>query len=209
MDPDPAHGMLGRLAEYEEAGAPTATLYDEWSESYEHDLLVRYGYTAHSIAVDAFARMCPDRSAEVVDVGCGTGLVGVELARLGFATFDGVDISEPMQNIARSKGVYRRVFTGDLTSPTSIENGAYQGAICVGSFAPGHLGPSSLAEIARCVESGGPIVIFMNGVHFIADNYEQHIEKLVERDVWRVEEITSHNYMSALDRPGRLIVVRR
>jgi predicted TPR repeat methyltransferase len=209
MEPAEPDDMFARLAEYESTATPTAPLYDDWSETYEHDLLTVYGYSAHLIAASAFARACPDLSTRVVDLGCGTGLVGAELIRLGFCTIDGLDISQRMRDLARAKAVYRRLLPGDLTSRTSIADGEYEAAICVGSFAPGHLGPSSLAEIARCVAPGGVIVIFMNGVHFVADNYAAYLDALADSGVWQIDEVSAHNYMSALDRPGRLIIARR
>jgi predicted TPR repeat methyltransferase len=209
MDHGEPGGRLDRLAEYETTGESTAPFYDDWSATYEHDLLTVYGYNAHLIAAAAFGEACPDRSTRVVDFGCGTGLVGVELSRLGFSTIDGVDVSEPMRELARSKAVYQQLHHGDLTARTSIADDHYGAAICVGSFAPGHLGPPSLAEIARCVAPGGVIVVFMNADYFIADGYQAHLDALAERGVWQIREVSTHNYMSALDRPGRLIIAQR
>ena len=201
--------MLARLAEYEATSTPTGPLYDDWSASYERDLIDGYGYTAHLIASDAFAEITTDRSEAIMDFGCGTGLVGEELAERGYTMIDGLDISAKMLEVARSKAVYRRLRIGDLTARTSVADGEYDAAICVGSFAPGHLGPSSIAEIARSVARGGPIVIFMNGVHFVEDDYQRSIDAMVDHGLWTVESITTHNYMSKLERPGRLIVGRR
>ena len=209
MGTDQPDAMLARLAEYEAKSTPTGPLYDDWSPNYERDLIDGYGYTAHLIAADAFAELATDWSGAIVDFGCGTGLVGEELAKRGYTTIDGLDISTKMLEVAQAKAVYRQLRAGDLTARTSVDDGEYDAAICVGSFAPGHLGPSSLAEIARSVAPGGPIVIFMNGVHFVEDDYQRSIDAMVGHGLWTVESITTHNYMSKLERPGRLIVARR
>ncbi len=47
-------GMLEKLADYEAGGISTKPLYDEWSQSYEADLLDKFGYSGHIIAADAF-----------------------------------------------------------------------------------------------------------------------------------------------------------
>ena len=114
-----------------------------------------------------------------------------------------------MRELAGAKAVYQQLHHGDLTARTSIADDHYDAAICVGSFAPGHLGPPSLAEIARCVAPGGVVVIFINADYFIADGYQAHLDALAERGVWQILEVSSHNYMSPLDRPGRLIIARR
>ena len=45
-----ADGMLEKLAGYEAEGISTKPLYDEWSQSYETDLLGKFGYSGHIIA---------------------------------------------------------------------------------------------------------------------------------------------------------------
>ena len=82
-------------------------------------------------------------------------------------------------------------------------------AVCAGSFAPGHLAPLALREIIRMVRPGGVIVVFMNGAPFVADDYAGFITRLADEGLWRVGRIEAMNYMSALDRPGRLIVTER
>ena len=152
--------VLDRLAAYEAAGISTKPLYDEWSKSYDADLVGGLGYTGHLIAANALAQIAPDKAASILDIGCGTGLVGQELISRGYARIDGIDISDEMLNIARLKAIYGQLLVGDLMTRTTIETGAYQAAVCAGSFAPGHLGPDCFREIIRLVQPGSPIVIF-------------------------------------------------
>ena len=201
--------VLEKLAAYEAAKLSTQPLYDEWSQSYEQDLVGNLGYTGHLIAANALAGIAPDKAASIIDIGCGTGLVGQELTTLGYTHIDGIDIAEEMLNVARPKAIYGKLVWGDLMKTTTIETGAYQAAVCAGSFAPGHLGPECYPEIIRMVQPGSPIVIFMNGAHFVEDGYQAHIDRLEQSGVWTVIEIKAFNYMSALDRPGRLIVARK
>lgn len=201
--------VLEKLAAYEAAKLSTQPLYDEWSQSYEQDLVGDLGYTGHLIAANALAGIAPDKAASIIDIGCGTGLVGQELTALGYTHIDGIDIAEEMLNVARPKAIYGKLVWGNLMKTTTIETGAYQAAVCAGSFAPGHLGPECYPEIIRMVQPGSPIVIFMNGAHFVEDGYQAYIDRLEQSGVWTVIEIKAFNYMSALDRPGRLIVARK
>jgi len=52
-------------------------------------------------------------NACVIDLGCGTGLVGVALAKAG-ATIIGIDLSARMLEIAARRGVYARLEKGEL-----------------------------------------------------------------------------------------------
>jgi len=201
--------VLGKLAQYEAAKISTLPLYDEWSQTYEQDLVVNLGYTGHLIAANALAAHVPGKAASIIDIGCGTGLVGQTLKTLGYTHIDGIDFSEEMLNIARRKAIYRTLVSGDLMKKTVIKTNAYQAAVCAGSFAPGHLGPECYPEIIRLVAPGSPIVIFMNGAHFMEDDYQSHIDQLEKSRVWEIVEIKAFNYMRAVERPGRLIIARK
>ena len=201
--------VLEKLEQFEAENRATKPLYDQWSQNYENDLLNTLGYTAHIIAANALANLLPNHQAEIIDIGCGTGLVAEQLHNQGFTAIDGIDISADMLTHAKAKALYRNLFVGDMNARTYLTDQSYDAAICAGSFAPGHLGPESYREIIRSVRPGSPIVIFMNGVHYVNDKYEVHIKGLEQRGVWQVISISSHNYMSALDRPGRLITTRK
>ena len=204
----PEH-MFEKLAIYEAEGKSTKPLYDEWSKSYEADILDNLGYTGHVIAADALKGLVQDKAAKIIDIGCGTGLVGQELQNGGYGHIDGLDISAAMLAEAKAKNIYRGLFEGDMQKRTSLDEAAYDAVVCAGSFAPGHLGPESYPEFIRLVRPGSPIVIFMNGAHYLEDGYEEHIRKLEAEGRWEVIGISAFNYMSALERPGRLIMARK
>jgi SAM-dependent methyltransferase len=135
--------------------------------------------------------------------------VGQELKARGYSQIDGIDFSEEMLKVARSKAIYEKLVSGDLMKKTAIETDTYQAAVCAGSFAPGHLGPECYPEIIRLVRPSSLIVIFMNGAHFVEDDYQLHIDQLEQSGVWKIIKIKACNYMTALERPGRLIVARK
>jgi predicted TPR repeat methyltransferase len=206
--PPPDKDMLAALRVFQ-PGDSTEAHYDAWAGSYDRDLVDSYGYSAHVAGASAFAEANADRRISVIDVGCGTGLVGVELRRHGFTVIDGLDVSRDMMAKAAEKNIYRQLIPGNLMSGTSIADGAYDAAICVGAFGPGHLGPAALGRIIRMVSSGGCIVIFMNAAPYAAEDYETHINRLAHEGAWVVEAIETMNYMSQLDRPGKLIRAHR
>ena len=195
--------MLVALGEFK-IGDSTEGHYDAWASDYDQDLLERCGYSAHRIAAAALAALEPRRDLAVVDVGCGTGLVGVELASLGFTVIDGLDISAEMLAKAKKKRIYRTLAIADMMSGATSSGTCdfppmrcYDAAICAGSFAPGHLGPTAIANIARLTRSGSPIIIFMNAVPFEAEHYARYLDQLIQEKILVVDRIDTMNYMSS------------
>ena len=182
--------------------------YNTWATAYDDDLLNEYGYIAPRIAADAFEPLVQDKTQPVIDLACGTGLVGRELNRRGYTCIDGLDLSKGMLTKAEGLGIYRELMQEDLTRRTSIQDGVYPSLICVGSFASGHLGPEHLREIIRVVRPSAPIVIYMNAEHFDVKNFPGTLNKLEDEGLWHALSVEDSNYMDQIDRRGKLIVAR-
>ncbi|BEI80835.1 hypothetical protein CcaverHIS002_0113640 [Cutaneotrichosporon cavernicola] len=117
-------------------------IYDAWAPEYEHDLVGSLGYTAPKKAADALAAvLAPSPDLKVLDAGCGTGLVGVELRKLGFNNIDGIDLSQGMLAQAAKTGAYASLTKADLSGQLAIPGDYYNATICVGTLTEGHVGP--------------------------------------------------------------------
>lgn len=205
---EPLQGFVRKLTAMT-AGDDAHEIYEAWAPSYENDLVDGYGCTAHRIAVEAMTVARPDRAASILDIGCGTGLVAVELAARGFTSIDGLDASPRMLDRARDKGVYRDLIEGDVRRPGVIATGRYDAVIAVGVFGGGHVGPEDLECFARPVRAGGAIVLYANGIPWVADDYPSHLRRLEDDGVWTVQRTEESNYMDRIERPGWLVVARR
>ena len=183
--------------------------YDNWADSYDKELLEEYGYCAHEIGAKALAETQTPIDSPILDVGCGTGLAGVELSRFGYTKIDGLDVSAGMLERARNQGTYRQLFQKRIGVDNLSELPSYKGILCVGSFGLGHMEQEDIIRLIDLAAANASIVIFMNAEPFHAQNYEATIEHLSLDGLWRVEAIEDHNYMSELERPGKLIVGRR
>ena len=183
--------------------------YDNWADSYDKELLEEYGYCAHEIGAKALAETQIPFDSPILDVGCGTGLAGVELSRFGYTKIDGLDVSAGMLERARNQGIYRQLFQKRIGVDNLSELPSYKGILCVGSFGLGHMEQEDIIRLIDLAAANASIVIFMNAEPFHAQNYEATIEHLSLDGLWRVEAIEDHNYMSELERPGKLIVGRR
>ena len=202
------HGFVAKLTAMT-AEDDAHEVYEAWAPTYESDLVGGFGYTAHRVAADAMAAACPDRGAEILDIGCGTGLVAVELAAGGFSAIDGLDASPRMLAEARAKGVYRDLFEGDVRDPGAIEPERYDAVVAVGVFGGGHVGPADLEHFARPARPGGAIVLYANAIPWVEDDYPAHLRRLEAAGVWTVERTEETNYMDRIERPGWLVVARR
>ena len=84
-------------------------MYENCASTY--DLTMKdYDYQSPRRIVEALLRHCTDKSFAILDVGCGTGLSRVALAKAGFTQIDGSDVSREMIDFARQlPGVYQQV----------------------------------------------------------------------------------------------------
>jgi len=130
-------------------------VYREWADSYDDEFAGRSGYQFAKVIADAF--IAAGGEGPVLDAGCGTGLVADDLP--AGMVVDGVDLSPDMLNVAAAKGRYRNLTEADLTKPLALEDGAYGGLTCAGTFTQGHVGPEALPELLRVLRSGAVCAI--------------------------------------------------
>lgn len=161
-----------------------ASAYGDWATSYDADLTGEMGYRAHTIVARTLRDVLEPDSTRVLDAGCGTGLVGVELARLGYADIDGVDYSPDMLAEAEKKGVYTRLEEADLTGDLDIPSDRYDAVTCVGTFTLGHVGPSALGELIRVTRPGGFLCFSVRDEAWERDRYAAALQTLTDQGRW-------------------------
>ncbi|WP_018099739.1 class I SAM-dependent DNA methyltransferase [Sinorhizobium meliloti] len=172
-----------------------AQYYREWADSYELDV-DRECYCGPSIvaelagAVQA-AYIGRERAATaILDAGCGTGLVGIELEHLGFRLIDGFDLSEAMAEMARQTGVYRTVEDDvDLNRPISdYSSASYDMTVCCGIFTLGHVHPRALRELARVTRPNGFVIASTCKSYAGSMSFEDEVMCLQEAGVLTPEQ---------------------
>ena len=142
----------------------TCALYDRWAETYDTELIDENDYVQPRRCAEMLSRHLTDRRAEILDVGCGTGLAGAALSEEGYGIVDGCDFSPGMLAKARETGLYRRLFEADLNAPPlDAADDAYGAAVAVGVFSFSLIRPDALDDILRILAPGAPLVIGMNG----------------------------------------------
>ena len=155
-------------------------LYRNWASTYDADFAQRNKYVyPKSIATICASLVDVNSRQKILDIGCGTGIVGTCLSELLPASIiDGVDISPEMLHVASTKlrvdtkPVYDQLFEADLTEPISFAEAKYDVAISAGTFTHGHLGPDALINVLSAVRTGGRMVVGINKAHFEANGFE-------------------------------------
>lgn len=87
-------------------------LFDGYAEDFESHLL-KLGYRAHERVVQQLRACHPGPWSSVLDLGCGTGLVG-RLVRQQARRVVGVDVASRMVEQSRQTGAYDEVVHADL-----------------------------------------------------------------------------------------------
>ncbi|MEJ2871831.1 class I SAM-dependent methyltransferase [Actinomycetospora sp. OC33-EN08] len=183
-------------------------LYDEWAESYDTELAGdAQGYVAPVIA----ARTVADAAGvggEILDAGCGTGLVGVELAALGATTVDGVDLSPGMLEKAKATGAYRRLAPADLSRALPVPADSYDVVVCVGTLTHGHVGPGAFGEFVRLSRPGGTIVATVLDDIWDSGGYRAEVDRLAQMAMIEIVSTDLVDYRKAAGVGARMVVLR-
>ena len=74
--------------------------YHNWTKKgeYNKDMVV-WNYEAPKNTAFLFNKHAMDKKINIIDAGCGTGLVGKELKKYGFNNLTGVDFSQDMLDL--------------------------------------------------------------------------------------------------------------
>ena len=183
------------------------TVYQKWAALYDKDNDDLLGTVSQPTAVQIFQEFVKDKKLKIVDVGCGTGLVGQELKKSGFINFDGIDISQEMIDIAYGRG-YQNLFLGNLNESLPFKSKSYDAALCVGVFTHGHVGSDRLGELARIVKSGGIICFTINEGVYDSYGFDSKIKNLESTNIWKILEIRKSDYMTKKNVKGIYCVVK-
>ncbi|GAA0780069.1 class I SAM-dependent methyltransferase [Roseibium denhamense] len=183
--------------------------YAGWAKTYDTDLLLSIGYVAPMIAADALVKNV-GKEALVLDAGCGTGLVGIELIKRNYdLTIDGIDLTPEMLEHSRKKGAYRKLNEADLTGPLfEIADDTYEGVVSAGVFTNGHVGPDGIDELLRILKPGAPLVLTVRDSAWEADGFKDKVEKLEADGTAKLLEVTHSPYHTKEDIFCQLVVLQ-
>ena len=170
-------------------------VYRDWAKKYDYDNDHVLGTVSQPKSVSLLSTRLKDKTAKIIDVGCGTGLVGEKLKAKDFINFDGLDISKDMLSIAKSRG-YRNLFLGSLNKQLPVLDDAYDAAMCIGVFTHGHVSSDRFNELCRIVKPGGYVCFTINEGVFEEYGFKEMIAEFQLNKVWEVISLYKDDYMT-------------
>lgn len=158
LDPEGIYGAALKLVAHGAAAeaATTAyveTLFDDYAARFERSLVDRLEYRAPHDLMGLLVEAGRTSGGVAYDLGCGTGLMGVEL-RPVVDRLVGVDVSEAMLAEARRKQIYDRLVKAELTTFLAAAEPA---GLITATDVLNYVGPLPpvLAAVHRVLEPGG------------------------------------------------------
>jgi predicted TPR repeat methyltransferase/uncharacterized coiled-coil protein SlyX len=94
-------------------------LFDRYADRFDQELVEDLAYRAPELVAQAVQRAAPPPDAEVIDLGCGTGLCGPFLRPLA-RRLVGVDLSSRMLAKAEERGLYDELVHADIVSQLAL-----------------------------------------------------------------------------------------
>lgn len=165
------------------APSEVAQHYDAWADSYDDDLDA-WSYQAPGAVADILVALHP-APPSLVDVGCGTGLVGKALRSRGFTgRVVGLDISPVSLDFALQSGAYDDLRPADLQQPLPLDADGADALVCCGVMTYLPAVEAVWREFARVVRPGGHVVVTQREDLWQPRHCQDVIDRLAAEGVW-------------------------
>lgn len=172
-----------------------AEAYKNWARYYDHDTRKVMGYVGPDVAASMLDNYLDSKECKVLDAGCGTGLVGEVLSRMGYQNLEAMDYSDDMIAEAERKGVYARLFQADMSQSLSFPDNRYDAIICVGTFTYAHVGPEAFDEMMRVTRPGGYVCFTIRDGAYQEYGYRSRMLELEAENKWELVELREEDYL--------------
>jgi len=173
--------------------------YDEWGQDNKYDQdMVDWNYTGPKETAEVFNKHQKEKDIDIYDAGCGTGLVGVELKKYGFANFFGADLSQKLLDLVPNN-LYKKLDKVDLNKPINEKDDQYDALMCVGTFTFGHVKPPALDEFIRITKNKGLICFTINEGIYEEYGFDKKIKQLKIENKWKEIEFFKSDYIASKD----------
>lgn len=108
-------------------------------------------------------------TCRLMDFGCGTGRLGVELKKAGYANISGVDGSTEMISVAHSKGCYQAeqiwpllvgldALPAEIVYDVSQPGSGFDAILASATMLPGHFPNTCYSEMLKVLRPGGHLL---------------------------------------------------
>eukprot|EP00794_Sanderia_malayensis_P010935 gene10935-12096_t len=183
-----------------------ATKYDRWSEKFDEDMVkTKYNTPAACLAglmefADAYG---VNKDSKIIDVGAGTGALGLLLKAEGFTNVDALDGAKQMIEASTKKNCYNKLihaFVGASDGPAAVMEGhAYKVLFCVACFSLGHMQPKHLDDLVKMVQHGGLLIFTVRRDADEKFGFKKKIDEMVSANTLQIIDKKLVDYYAALD----------
>jgi len=173
--------------------------YQDWTDNNKYNKdMVDWNYIAPQETVLILKKYAFNKNYKILDAGCGTGLVGIELKKYGYSNIEGVDFSQSMLDLV-PQDVYKKIEKIDLNKPLKFKDNMYDILMCVGTFTYGHVKPKALDELIRITKNRGLICFTINEGIYEEYGFDKKIKELSDKKSWNVKEFFKSDYITTKD----------
>ena len=170
--------------------------YQDWTDNNKYNKdMVDWNYIAPQETVFILKKYAFNKNYKILDAGCGTGLVGIELKKYGYSNIEGVDFSQSMLDLV-PQDVYKKIEKVDLNKHLKFKNNTYDVIMCVGTFTYGHVKPQALDELIRITKNKGFICFTINEGIYEEYGFANKIKELSNNKSWDVKEFFKSDYIT-------------
>jgi predicted TPR repeat methyltransferase len=153
-------------------------LYMNWADTYDNEIKKNQYATPNRIA-EILRLTISDKNIRVLDYGCGTGLSGTALLKVGFKNLTGADPSLEMLSKAKEKNIYRSLIELNLDEPNPISKGHYPIIIGSGLIGPGAASIELFDTIISLLDVGGKFAFSLNDVALSIPAYPTKVNNYI------------------------------
>lgn len=179
-------------------------IYREWAQTYDQQTTDEFGWLGFETAASEFSKRVTDLNAKIMDAGCGTGLAGEALFKLGYQNLHGRDLSPEMLAIAKARNVYASLSEIDLTQPVSEE--PFEAILAVGVFGFGPPNPEHIRHLIAATNPGGVVALTVNGKGWVDREWEVELPKVVAQYSLNLVENFDIAYLEKEEIDGKFLV---
>jgi len=173
--------------------------YQDWTNNNKYNKdMVDWNYIAPQETVSVLKKYAFNKNFKILDAGCGTGLVGIELKKHGYTNIEGVDFSQNMLDFVPN-GLYKKIEKVDLNKLLKFKDNTYDVVMCVGTFTYGHVKTQALDELIRIIKNNGLICFTINEGIYEEYGFDKKIKELSDKKYWKVKEFFKSDYITTKD----------
>jgi predicted TPR repeat methyltransferase len=163
--------------------------YDEWAQTYDADLAA-WSYAAPTVVAETIMTR-HSQATSILDVGCGTGLVGQALRAHGFTgRLTGLDLSESSLAVAGPSGAYDVLEPADLQQPLPLADDSVDAVVCVGVMTYLPDVEAIWRQLARVTAPGGLVVVTQREDLWSSRECPAVIDRLEAEGVWEPLDVS-------------------